>query len=94
MVRALPGSPTTRLQTLSSALGGQRSPFHEPDSRGRTAGAEGIKHTLSLIETTAPLPAEARREHESLMAAAFRSEASSEARPAFMKKRAPHFLGR
>ena len=40
---------------------------------------KGIKRTLNLIEAAAPLSAEARRECESLLAAAFRSENVKEA---------------
>jgi enoyl-CoA hydratase len=55
---------------------------------------KGIKRTLNLLETAAPLSADARREADALMAAAFQSEDVKEAQLAFMEKRKPRFVGR
>jgi enoyl-CoA hydratase len=55
---------------------------------------KGIKRTLNLLEASAGLSGEARREAEALMAAAFQSEDIKEAQLAFMEKRKPRFVGR
>jgi len=55
---------------------------------------KGIKRALNMIEVAALLSAEARRECEALMAAAFQSEDIKEGQLAFIQKRTPHFVGR
>lgn len=55
---------------------------------------KGIKRTLNLIEASAVLSADTRRECAALMAAAFQSEDIKEGQRAFIEKRKPHFVGR
>jgi enoyl-CoA hydratase/carnithine racemase len=55
---------------------------------------KGIKRILNLIEGSAPLAGDARREAEALVAAALQSADAKEGQTAFLQKRKPTFVGR
>ena len=79
--------PRSELQATTYALA-------EEIAGNAPLALKGIKRTLNLIEAAAPLGAEARRESEALMAAAFQSEDIKEGQLAFIEKRKPYFVGR
>ena len=79
--------PRAELESMTFALA-------EDIAGNAPLALKGIKRTLNLLETTAPLSGEARREAEALMAAAFQSEDLKEGQLAFMEKRKPRFIGR
>jgi enoyl-CoA hydratase/carnithine racemase len=53
----------------------------------------GLKRVIDLVESAAPLSAEASREAEALTAAAMQSEDAREGQRAFVEKRKPRFTG-
>ncbi|HVO23379.1 MAG TPA: enoyl-CoA hydratase-related protein [Candidatus Margulisiibacteriota bacterium] len=79
--------PRSELQPTTYALA-------EEIASNAPLALKGIKRTLNLIAASALLSAEARRECEALMAAAFQSEDIKEGQLAFIEKRPPHFVGR
>ena len=55
---------------------------------------KGMKRILNLIEGSASLSGDARREAEALFAAALQSQDAKEGQTAFIQKRKPSFVGR
>jgi enoyl-CoA hydratase len=79
--------PRSELQATTYALA-------EEIAGNAPLALKGIKRALNMIEASALLSAEARRECEALMAAAFQSEDIKEGQLAFIEKRTPRFVGR